>query len=267
VVNGGGDAGTIDVAVTSGRSDAVPNRGDASQGKAPGRTTWQTVAEYLTPACSGNALMGSDLLCTTAISSCPAPDQVRYLIWHQVTTWTAGNPDTSVVTQPWTREPGSYCLGPDDPGVPVIGRVLAAVQTEFQRLPLPTGQVRADPAPVTLVNIPTAFSVGAGQPLVFTPTVLGVPVAITARPVAWQWNFGDGSQLTTSTPGRAQHPDVTYTYTQPGDLPATVRITWAGTFTLPGSTETLTIRDPAFTQAPPTTIPVREARAQLIAPN
>jgi len=266
-VAGNGDS--LVATSTQAVSDRVPNRGDpATHGEAPGRQSWLVAEEVLVPACTTNSRTSVDALCTAAVASCPAPDQVRYWVWHQqsrVTVDEAGG-RTQVVERPWYQEPGTFCLGPDDPRVPAIGRVLAAVQVEFQRLPLPVGVVRTDPAPVTLVNVPTAFSAGSGEPAVFTPTVLGVAVSITARPVSWQWQFGDGQGLTTDVPGRPQQPVVSHVFTRPGDFSAQVRVTWTGTFSLPGSAEVFPIREPAFVQGPATPVQVREARSQLVAP-
>ena len=45
---------------------------------------------------------------------------------------------------------------------------------------------------------------------------------------------------------------------------ATVRVTWTGTFTLPGSGEVFPIRAPAYVQGPVTEVDVRQARTELV---
>lgn len=262
----GTDKGTIAVGVTASLSDKVPGRGiPATHGDAPGRRQWLTVEEYVAPACSGNSLDGPDLLCTAAVTSCAAEDQVRFFIWHRETSWVrddAGG-ETSTVGE-WTQLPGSYCLGPDDPGMPTIGQVIAQVQRAFQDLPLPVAGVRVDPAPTSLVNIPTAFFAGGQQEATFTPTILGTQVSITATPAQWQWTWGDGTSMTTDNPGVPKRPVVAHEYTRSADYSVGVTTTWTGTFTVAGSPEVFQIRTPAIVQTPPVTVQVREARTELV---
>jgi hypothetical protein len=261
-VAGGGEKGTVDIRATRGISERVPGRGDpGSNGPAPGRNTYERVEEDLVPACVGNVRGDADI-CAAATLSCPTPDQTRYWIWHRVTRVVIDPPSEDVGA--WVQEPGSFCLGPDDPGIPTIGRVIAQVRTDFQSLPLPTFAVRADPAPQTLVNVPTAFSAGSAEPVVLTPTILGTRVTITATPAQWEWVFGDGATLTTKRPGTPRRPDVAHTYSRAGEVTSSVRVTWTGTFTVEGSQEVLQIGSPAFVQGPPTAVDVREARTELV---
>jgi hypothetical protein len=166
----------------------------------------------------------------------------------------------------WRQETGNYCLGPDDPGITSIGAVIAAVQTGFDNLPLPRFTIQVAPAPATLVNIPTSFSAGSAEPVTLTTEPLaGIVVTVVATPVEWLWTFGDGTTLTTTTPGRPGTDDVTHVYRRAQVEGASVRVTWTGTFSLPGSTEQFPVRNPAFTQGPVTPVDVREARTQLVA--
>lgn len=258
-----GDTDGLKVGAARGVSHKVPGRGDpARTGPAEGRNEYEVVDEELAPACVGNG-RGDTAICTAATLSCPSEDQTRFWIWHRVTRVVVEPPSRTVGE--WKQEPGSYCLGPDDPGLPTIGRVIAQVRTDFQRLPLPKFAVRTDPAPETLVNVPTAFSAGTAAPVTFTPTILGTRVTITAKPTQWEWTFGDGATLTTTTPGTPRRPDVAHEYTRAGDMASSVRVTWTGIFTIEGSPEVFAIQTPAFVQGPPTTVAVREARTELVA--
>ncbi len=218
--------------------------------------------EEVAPACVGNN-RGDTAICTAATLSCPSEDQTRYWIWHRTTRVVVEPPSRTVGE--WRQEPGSFCLGPDDPGLPTIGRVIAQVRADFQRLPLPKSAVRADPSPETLVNVPTAFSAGSAETVTFTPTILGTRVTISAKPTQWDWTFGDGAIMTTTRPGTPQRPDVAHEYSRAGQMTSSVRVTWTGTFTLEGSPEVFTITTPAFVQGPATTVDVREARTELVA--
>lgn len=255
-------SGSVDLSAARGVSQQVPGRGDpATNGPAPGRNEYDRVEEAVAPACAGNTRESTDI-CAAATLSCPTEDQTRYWIWHRRTRVVVAPPSETV--GPWIQEPGSFCLGPDDPGVPTIGRVIAQVRTDFQSLPLPTFAVRTDPAPQTLVNVPTAFSAGSAEPATFTPTILGTQVTITARPTRWEWTFGDGATLTTTTPGTPQRPDIAHEYRRAGRLTSSVRVMWTGTFTLEGSSEVYEIQSPAFVQGAPTVVDVREARTELV---
>ena len=257
-VGGGGNKGTIEVVVRRGASDKVPGRGDPTQGEAPGRTEWRTVEEHVSPACTGNGVDGPDDVCAAAVSSCPADDQTRYWIWHRVTEHRLGPPRTSTVGE-WAKEPGAYCLGPDDPGVPDIGRVLALVQTQFQSLPLRRPVTTVNPTPQTLVNIPTRFDAGSAEPQAFAPVLLGIQVRITATPTAWDWAFGDGARATTAV------PTTEHVYRRAAPVSASLRVTWNGTFTVGGSPEVFTIRAPAYVESPVGQVDVRTARTELVA--
>jgi hypothetical protein len=249
--------GSIEVEVVRGTSEKVPGRGDGTYGEAPGRTEWKTVEEYVTPACSSNSLYGNEALCMAAFT-CPADNLLRFWVWHRVTEWKAGPPVEKQVGE-WYQEPGSFCLGPDDPGITDIGRVIAQVQSGFQSLPLPTAAPQVSPAPETLVNIPTRLSAGSAEPVTLTTEPLaGIVVTVTATPVAWHWNFGDGSTQVTTV------PDTEHTYLKAQRVDASVRVTWNGTFTLPGSGEVFPIRTPAYVQSEPTQVEVRQARSELV---
>ena len=251
------DAGTIDVVARSGTSDRVPGRGDGSQGEAPGRTEWITIEEFATPACGSNGLNGPQALCIGVVSSCPADDQVRFWIWHRVTEHRLGPPRTAVIGA-WSPERGSFCLGPDDPGVPDIGRVVSLVQVAFRSVPLPVFTTRTSPAPRTLVNLPTRFSAGEAKPLRFSLVLVGVPVLITATPVSWAWTFGDG------TTGTTTGPSTEHVYARAGEEAASVRVTWHGSFSLGGSPEVFVIRAPVYVQGLVTAVDVRQARTELV---
>lgn len=249
------------------RNDVVPGRGSpATHGEAPDRTSWIELDEYMTPTCPFNGLHGADALCMAALVTCPA-GQIRWWIWHEETRVTR-NPDGTLSrdTTPWRRLPGSYCLGSDDPGVPDYGRAVALIQQGFQDLPLPVADVQVDPAPTSLVNIPTAFFAGGAQTFSQTVTpVPGISVTVNARPTQWEWFWGDGTSQTFTTAGVPKRPVVSHVYREATDRSAYVRVTWTGTFSIAGSSEVFDIATPAVVDSAPVTVQVREARTQLVA--
>lgn len=253
-----GGNGGVDVGVATGKSDTVPGRGDGSEGRAPGRTSWKVIEEYATPACSGNGFRGSDEICTAALT-CSSDDLLRYWIWHKVTYWEAGPPERITRVDGWAQEPGSFCLGADDPGITPIGVVIAQVQTGFQNLPLPRFTPQIKPAPSTLVNLATKLSAGSSEPVTLTTQPLaGIVVEVTATPTEWRWTFGDGDSRVT------QGPRTTHDYLAAGGFAASVRVTWTGTFRIQGTTQSFPIRTPAYVQGPPAVVDVRQARSELV---
>lgn len=251
-------------------SEHVPNRGTAKPASYSGHKPYSYTNEYATPSCSGNALNGAANVCAAAVNTCPTPAEVRLWIWHQVVDVTFGPPPGYAATEtqhPWKQEPGSFCLGPNDPGVPTITKVIASVQDLFasQRLPLPKWAVRTDPGPRTLVHFPTSFSAGSPAAQQIDTTLLGTAVHITAVPQQWTWSFGDGRTLVTSTPGRPRTDDVTHDYGDLGAKPTHVVVQWGGTFRVGGAPEQYAIRSPATVTGPMTVVTVLQSRAQLVA--
>jgi hypothetical protein len=243
-------------------SDKVPGRERATPGGGvQQRDEWIEIDEYLTPACYSNGLQGEDMMCPSALASCPE-GLVRYWIWQREIRHSGGGEPQIA---PWEQLPGSYCLGSDDPGVPDYGRAISLVQRGFQDLPLPRADVEVAPAPTSLVHVRTAFFAGGAQ--TFTQTVTPVPgisVTVSAQPTSWTWHWGDGTSRTFSTPGEPRKPVVSHPYTSARDYSAHVEVSWKGSFTIAGSSEVFDIPTPAVVTSDPVTVQVREARTELV---
>lgn len=109
------------------------------------------------------------------------------------------------------------------------------VTQAFQRVPLPATPLVIEPVDgVTLVNLPTNFHTPAG-PLSRTVTLLGRRIDLAITPVRWTWSFGDGSTVTTDTPG-APYPDleVAHTYERAQQVRPTVATTYTATYRVDG---------------------------------
>ncbi|WP_051480417.1 PKD domain-containing protein [Cellulomonas sp. KRMCY2] len=169
------------------------------------------------------------------------------------------DPVTGAGLSPWSRvDPGGCQDGTD--------LVVLSVE-EFRRLPLTASTpqyqpddgrglvnkdliVYADPAPQTLAT-----------------TVLGVPVAVRATPVAFAWDFGDGSEpLVTTDPG-APYPNhtVSYPYRQAGEFAVQLVTTWQGQYQVNGAGPWYPVAGTAATTSVPFTAQVFEAHAHLVA--
>jgi hypothetical protein len=260
----GGD-GKYTVEYGHGHSEQVTGRGDGSHGYAPGRTSWTEVEEGMAPTCYTNSRTNPDALCGAAVNTCPK-GLIRFWVWHQVVEYTKTNGvTTSTITTPWYQEDGSFCLGADDPKVPTIAKVIDQIQSGFKDLPLSPPPVTSDPGPTTVVNLETAFSAGSTAPITFNPVLLGVTVHVTAKPIAWHWTWGDGQTQTTSMPGVPKQPVVTHTYSRVANVPVSVVVEYAGTFSVGADTTQYAVQDHATSPpSPPVIVHVREARSQLV---
>ncbi|GAC1323610.1 MAG: hypothetical protein NVSMB13_03790 [Mycobacteriales bacterium] len=207
------------------------------------------------PTCRGNDVTG-DALCPQATTTCKS-GEIRYWIWRRL-------PDAPPPTDGWVQVPGSFCLNVPPPAVPTDA-IVAAVETEFQHLPLPTSTTQIQPRGGTLVNFDTIFSTDTAPRLVFPVTVLGVGVAVTAVPQQWIWHFGDGAEATTRTPG-APYPakDVTHSYDGTGPVAASVSVIWGGTFTIAGRPGTFTVTGTVRRDGPVQPLQVYQARSELV---
>ncbi len=151
---------------------------------------------------------------------------------------------------------------------------MAAVHSEVnrifrQQLPLPGGTLHVQPPNGAIVNLPTIFYTDTTADLRFTVTALGIQVQVLAHPERYHWRFGDGTGLTTTSPGRP-HPakDVTHIYrTSAAGTVAQVEVEWSGTYRIAGVPNEFEVDGTVIRPGPPVSFPVRQARAELVAEN
>lgn len=136
----------------------------------------------------------------------------------------------------------------------------------FRELPLYRGGIRTDPRNWTLVNLDTYFwcGDGAGRSCGLigqaqqTVTLLGRPVRIRPRIVAYAWRFGDGAEQTVEGGARARH-----VYRRPATAAIQVTLTWTAEFSVDGQ-PFQPIVGTTTTTSPPLALPVRQARPVLV---
>lgn len=77
----------------------------------------------------------------------------------------------------------------------------------------PSDMTVQPPGGKTLVNLDTNFFTTNTKRSTINVTLQGQTVSVSASPIAYRWNFGDGSSVTTSSPG-APYPslDVAHAY-------------------------------------------------------
>jgi PKD repeat protein len=98
-------------------------------------------------------------------------------------------------------------------------------------------------------------------------TIRGYTVAVTARPVHYRWDMGDGDLVVGSSSGTMQAPSVMYTYQTKGTYTVILTVTWAGTYSFSGFGQATTATLPEVAQAPQQ-VPwsVQEIVSVLVAP-
>ena len=132
-----------------------------------------------------------------AAQTCSDPLERRFRLWGQTR---AGE---------WqTLTEGCFGGTPEEYVPPEVtpGNVLSALR----RVGLPSLTVQTQPADETLVNFDTIFFVEP-EAVSVDLTILGQAVDVLATPAGYQWSFGDGAGMSSSSPG-APYPSTEITH-------------------------------------------------------
>jgi PKD domain len=107
----------------------------------------------------------------------------------------------------------------------------------WAEVPLPTAVVRFSPERDGLTQLPTWFwAQGVSESVDVTAEIGGYLIATRAQPVAYTWEFGDGTSATVPSAGSASDPSVGHTYTEAGTYDVSLVIEYAGSFNFVGPT-------------------------------
>jgi hypothetical protein len=135
----------------------------------------------------------------------------------------------------------------------------------FQTLPLPPLTTRQQPPGNGLVGLPVIFYTDSPTTQTFTLDIRGFTVVIAATATGYTWHTGDGTELTSTDPGRP-YPDHTVTHDyRAGTYTASLTTTWSATFTVDGGAPA-DVPGTTTTDGPPVTFTVLQARPVLTNP-
>lgn len=143
---------------------------------------------------------------------------------------------------------------------------LGDVREEVERVGLPAIAVEMQPQGKTLVNLETIFYARAPQ-FERTVEILDFEVDLRGKPMRFTWHHGDGSQQTTSSPGRKYpHQNVTHTYKKAAaKVQPRVDVSYTVSFRIDGS-DWQTLPDAIVAPGPAGSLTVNQGQPQLTKP-
>ena len=133
------------------------------------------------------------------------------------------------------------CVGQERPGEsqppPPEVSIPDIIETEYKEIKVSPSAPHAWPRNWAVTGRKAGFWV-EGDTQYFDLTLLGTPVKIRAKPVAYEWNFGDGTKLRTTQKGRkpvrSSDPIIAHTYTKTGTYRVSVTTYFAGMYSIDG---------------------------------
>ena len=161
---------------------------------------------------------------------------------------------------------GLFCETITLPGPAPAGAVFSPgmAQSAVENLPMPSLALNVQPDGPTLVNADTIFY---AEPETFTAEIelLDHTIEVRAEPVSFIWVHGDGSEQSTSTPGKPYPSrDVTHRYLRPsGGVSARVDTVYEVEFSIDGDGWE-ELEAPLVAVGPSTSIEVQEAAPVLV---
>lgn len=185
--------------------------------------------------------------------------------WFQLT-------DEGEVLDQYTQCPGDPAPAPEQDTQAAVD-IPAEVLRAFKEVTLPDSTITVQPpGGETLVNLPTILSTSAERHQI--PVRLGrvsLDVLLEVWPSNFAWRHGDGTNQSTTTPGRpwtegADIADlITHTYAKTSDaLDLSVDTTWAAQFKVVGQPDWRPVDGTVTISGAPVTVAVLEAKPQLV---
>ena len=168
---------------------------------------------------------------TADSANCVAP---AVAVW--VTTQVVGAGGTP------TLQTAPECLTPAQQLAYDPAQLQAVVANYFEHIPLPEPGLHIAPADNAVVNLPEIVSADQPATTTFTVDQAPFPVVTITAVVQWVWDFGDGTTLVTTSPGKAYDGTdpadggyITHTYRSANSAwPLTVTSVWTANYTVQG---------------------------------
>lgn len=156
---------------------------------------------------------------TSSPSPKPIPSKTN------IETWIPWLPKPLVTKKPAVKR--SYKPRPRKPKVKRISATELADQVKKM---LPSGVILTQPTSAALLREPVNFMTTVPATFQTVIVVLEVPILITLK-ARYEWDFGDGEELTTTVPG-APYPAmlIKHRYLEPGEYEVALKVSWSGTW-------------------------------------
>ncbi|HVX45402.1 MAG TPA: PKD domain-containing protein [Mycobacteriales bacterium] len=140
----------------------------------------------------------------------------------------------------------------------------ALVLAQLKRMDLPRGRISFQPAWGGLVNKAEIFYTTVARDRDRTITLLGRSVDVHMHIVSYHWDFGDGADLITTTPG-APYPshEVEHVYRHDETYRLTLSLTYSATFSIAGGPPQ-PIDGNITVTGEPIELTIRNAHAELV---
>lgn len=140
------------------------------------------------------------------------------------------------------------------------------VLSDSKDVAFPGLPVKVQPAGKTLVNLDTIVYTDQSKVSNTTVVLLGFPVAVQATPMSYTWRFGDGTTITTTSPGKPYPAkEITHKYLKRGSVAITLTTNYAARFNVDG-TGWQYINGTVPITGPATPLQVQEAVPVLVDP-
>ncbi|MEE2569575.1 hypothetical protein V1638_09220 [Pseudarthrobacter sp. J64] len=202
---------------------------DTSPARDPNPDPWQYKylhqceldgGEYATPC------QGRELTCKGG----PNGENGIPVVWYHA--------PAGIANPAWTYHSGPTCFYDAEPE-DLLPRIAADIQREFQNLPISAGSVTAQPSPHTLRGAQTNVYADPVEQE-FDITMFGQRVHVTATPVQYTWNYGDGTIVGPHGSKGGALPDerwgeetrTSHAYSETGDFQIILTTSFQGTYSV-----------------------------------
>lgn len=138
---------------------------------------------------------------------------------------------TTYLCRPPTGSPSVVQSDSPPPTMPVV------TEADLQKFALPAPRAKTQPDGWTVTGFPTNMYTDSGTTTI-SLTILGFDVRVRARPVSYQWDFGDGHVLTTHKTGRkidaGDTPVISHVYQRSEHAEVSLTTHYTGAYSVAG---------------------------------